>query len=292
VSATPVCLANAHLRVEVSPLGAELQKLADAAGRDYLWSGDPQWWNGRAPLLFPMVGRASRDAIRIDGVDYPLPQHGFARRATFEVVEATPTRAVFRLTDSQATRAGYPFAFRLDVAYELRGSTLSSVATVRNPGATPLPCAFGYHTAFRWPLPGASGAHEVVFEKPETAAIHKPADGLFSRESFANPFASGRATVESAMFEGGALIFVPLESRRVVFRSVDGGPAVHVAFPNLPHFALWTKPGAPYLCLEPWQGYAAPEGYEGEFSARPGVVEIAPGASRDFAMDIIIEPGA
>jgi len=283
-------LANADLAVEIAPLGAELIRVADAEGREYLWNGDPQWWRGRAPLLFPMVGRALGDRIKVDGRYYPMPQHGFARRSTFEIAEKTATRAHFRLTDSEATRAAYPFAFQLDVAYELIGATLRTMATVLNTGEAPLPCAFGYHPALRWPLPGAGGPHEVVFEKPEPAPIRKPVNEMLSRETFANPFTSGRAIVKPEMFAGGALVFDRIESRSVSFRAVDG-PAMRLDFPKLPHFALWTKPGAPYLCLEPWQGFSAPEGFDGEFSERPGVVAIAPGASRDFPLDIVIEGG-
>ena len=62
-------------------------------------------------LLFPMVGRAFGDQIKVDGVHYPLPQHGFARRSRFAAVEASATRCVLRLEDNEQTRAAYPFAF-------------------------------------------------------------------------------------------------------------------------------------------------------------------------------------
>ncbi len=287
MSDAPLALANGRLGVEVSPLGAELTRLADAEGRDYLWNGDPQWWSGRSPLLFPMVGRAAGDKIRIGGKDYTLPQHGFARRSRFAVVDAAPTRCHLRLEDSAETRAAYPFAFRLEVAYELRDATLAIRSTVANTGETEAPFAFGYHPAFRWPLPSAEGAHEVAFEHPETAPIRYPdaADGLLTSETFANPFATGRLTLTPQLFARGALVFEKLASRRVTF-SAAGGPSITLAFPGMPHFGLWTKPGAPFVCLEPWQGYAQIRGYEREFAERPGMASLAPGASRAFAIEI------
>jgi galactose mutarotase-like enzyme len=57
----------------------------------------------------------------------------------------------------------------------------------------------------------------------------------------------------------------------------------------MPHFGLWTKPGAPFLCLEPWQGFAAPVDFDGEFRDRPGVLTLAPGEMRRFVMDITIK---
>ena len=282
-----IVIANQKLRAEIAPLGAEMVRLSDSAGADWLHDGDPAWWNGRAPLLFPMVGRATGDRIRVDGELFPLPQHGFARRSVFSVVLTEPARAVLRLEADAATRAGFPFAFRLDLAYALDEATLNVVATVANADDRPMPFSFGYHPAFRWPLPGAKGAHELRFEKPEVSPIRRLADG-FLDASYDNPAASGVLALEPALFDDGALVFDELQSRRVAF-GPPGGPELAVSFPGMPHFGLWTKPGgAPFLCLEPWQGFAAPLGFDGEFSERPGVVVLAPGEERRFVMDVTI----
>lgn len=282
-----ITLANSRLSAEIAAQGAELTSLRDASGRDFLWDGDPQWWLGRAPLLFPMVGRASADRIKVAGRYYPLPQHGFARRRRFEIVSASSTDCLLRLSADDETRAAYPFAFRLDVAFELRESTLAVRATVFNEGEVPLPCAFGFHPAFRWPLPGAEGAHEVAFDREETAPIRILADGLLAAEELPSPVERRRLRLAPALFELGALIFDRLASRRVVY-GAPGGPSVAVVFRDMPHFGLWTKPGAPFVCLEPWQGFAAPVGFDGEFADRPGVVSIAPHADRVFAMEIAV----
>jgi galactose mutarotase-like enzyme len=282
-----VTLANGRLSAEISALGAELIRLRDAGARDYLWDGDPQWWAGRAPLLFPMVGRATADRIKVDGQYYSLPQHGFARRGRFEVVSSAPTRCLLRLRDSDETRAAFPFAFLLDVYYELHESALAVEAEVFNEGDVSLPCSFGFHPAFRWPLPGGEGAHAIVFDQDETAPIRVLADGLLALEDHPNPVEGRRLRLDAALFERGALIFDRLVSRRAVF-CAPGGPSIAVSFPDMPHFGLWTKPGAPFVCLEPWQGFAAPVGFDGEFAERPGVISIAPGESRVFAMDIAI----
>jgi galactose mutarotase-like enzyme len=237
-----------------------------------------------------MVGRAHGDRIKVGGQYYSLPQHGFARRSHFETVEAEPERCLMRLTDTEETRAAFPFEFRLDVAYQLNDDKLDVVAMVFNEGQTLLPCGFGFHPAFCWPLPGASGAHEVTFERPETAPLHHPVDGLLSSEIFDNPFASGRLALEPNLFARGAFILTGIASRRATF-GVAGGPSVTVAFADMPDFGLWTKPGAPFVCLEPWHGFAAPEGFDGEFAERPGIVHISPGASRSFAMEILIDAG-
>ncbi|WP_298356862.1 aldose 1-epimerase family protein [Rhodoblastus sp.] len=280
-----IALSNDWIGVEIAALGAELIRLRDKGGRDFLWSGDPQYWNGRAPLLFPMVGRALGDQIKVGGKHYPLPQHGFARRSRFETVSVSPTRAVQRLEDSEATRAGFPYRFLLDIAHELRGATLAVSATVTNPGEVSLPVSFGFHPAFRWPLPGANGQHEIMFEKDETAPVRRLDEGLIAPRDVPTPVAGRRLKLDHALFAEGALIFDALASRRLVYGPSDG-PSLAFSFPDLPHLALWTKPDAPFLCIEPWQGFAAPAGFDGEYAERPGVVTIAPGAERVFAMEI------
>src|ERR1700740_438500 len=113
-----VRIASSALTAEINPFGAELWRLQDAPGRDLLWDGDPAWWTGRAPLLFPIIGRLPGDRFIHDGQTYELPKHGFARRRVFEVVRREPALARFRLAADAETRAAYPFDFVLEAEFE------------------------------------------------------------------------------------------------------------------------------------------------------------------------------
>src|SRR5215212_9901715 len=108
-----VSISSPHLQAQVSENGAELVRLQDEQGRDLLWDGDPAFWTGRSPLLFPVVGRVHDDRILVDGGTYDLPKHGFARNSRFEIVDARPTQCTFRLISSEATLKRYPYPFRL-----------------------------------------------------------------------------------------------------------------------------------------------------------------------------------
>lgn len=110
-----ITIATAQLSAAINPFGAELTHLRDADGRELMTDADPAFWTGHAPLLFPIVGRLNGDVLHIDGADYPMKQHGFARRSLFTLVEQSATHAVFLLQDSAETRAVYPFAFALRV---------------------------------------------------------------------------------------------------------------------------------------------------------------------------------
>jgi galactose mutarotase-like enzyme len=282
-------IASTALTARIDPFGAELQSLTDAKGREYMSSGDPAFWSGRAPLLFPIVGRLNNDTLLVDGETYTLEKHGFARRSAFQIVSHDASSATLRLTDGPATRAMYPFAFELEAQFALTESTLAMTMTVRNPGGTPLPASFGYHPAFAWPLHGSDRAvHEIIFacNEPEPLRRITP-EGLIGPEPKPSPVTGNRFTLTDDLFADDALVWTDLNSRRLAYGAA-AGPRLDIGFPDTPHLGIWTKPGAAFVCIEPWAGRADPEGYTGEFRDKPGVIEIAPGASRSFRMDITV----
>ena len=290
--AAPLRIASDALAAEISELGAELRTLTDAQSRDLLWDGDPAFWTGRAPLLFPIVGELSGGAYRLDGRGYPMPKHGFARRSTFVVVAHAHDRITLRLDASDATRTIYPFDFRLDVSYAITGATLTLTAVVSNLGEAALPASFGFHPAFRWPLPyGEPRAdHRLTFAEAEPAPIRRiDGQGLLTPSEHATPVRGRALHLNDALFEDDALIFDRLASRSLTYGAATG-PSLEIAFPDMPLLGVWTKPGAGFICVEPWQGCADPQGFDGEFRDKPGVVQIAPGAARSFAMRVTLRP--
>jgi len=280
-----VIISSSQLRAEVSADGAELIRLQDENGRDWLWDGDPTFWAGRSPLLFPIVGRARNDRIRINGSEYELPRHGLARISCFEIEEASSSQCRLRLRSSGATLKCYPFPFQLDVIYFIEGATLSIVAAVTNTGPASLPISFGFHPAFRWPLPyGAPReAHEIHFEQEETAPIRRPVEGLISHDVEASPVRGRTLALHDSLFEADALVFDRLRSRSVEYGAY-GSASLRVDFPRMPHLGIWSKPGAGFVCIEPWQGHADPQGFADEFSNKPGIVTVQPGEERLFTM--------
>lgn len=280
-----VSLVSEELSADVALIGAELRRLDDAVGNSLLWDGDPAFWTGRAPLLFPIVGGLAGDAFRHGGRAYALPRHGFARRSTFALIDRGTAHVTLRLEDDDATRAVWPFAFRLDVTHRLRGATVETVAEVTNRSTEPMPTAFGFHPAFRWPLPGAGprAAHVIRFEKAEAAPVRRlDAAGLLDPTARPTPVAGDALALDDALFHDDALIFDRLESRRLTFGA--GDVSLDVAFEGMPHLGLWTKPGAGFLCIEPWQGHADPAGFVGDLADKPGMIALAPGETRCFAM--------
>ncbi|SIN60589.1 Galactose mutarotase [Parasphingorhabdus marina DSM 22363] len=282
-----VSIASDGLRAAIHPLGAELWSLRDMQDRELMTDADPAYWTGRAPLLFPIVGRLRHDRYRLEGREYAMEKHGFARRQQFELTQSADGRATFSLCANATTRAQYPFEFRLDMAFELKGAELRKTATVANQDDRDMPFSFGFHPAFAWPLPfgGAAGEHEIHFEKAEPAPIRRIGvePGLIAPAPRPSPVRGRTLRPEYALFEEDAIIWDDLASRQLTW-GVPGQTRLDIAFPDTPWLGIWQIPGARYLCIEPWAGMADPAGYDGDFTDKPGMMTLAPGESRSFHM--------
>jgi galactose mutarotase-like enzyme len=288
--AETVSIRSEGLAAEINVLGAELWRLADAAGRDLLWDGDAAFWTGRAPILFPVVGGSAGGKVTVEGRDLPMDRHGFARRQPFAVVEHSASAVRLRLEANAATRAIWPFDFRLDMVFSVAGSRLEMVAEATNLDARPMPASFGYHPALRWPLPYGEprAAHRIRFDAPEPGPIHRiDASGLVKPDGLPTPVDGYTLMLDDALFEDDVLIWYDLTSRGLTY-GAPGAPALTVTFPGMPMLGVWTKPRAGYVCVEPWQGTADNMGFAGDIAGRPGMLKLLPGETRRFPMGIAL----
>lgn len=286
---THVQITSGKFTASINPLGAELWSLTDAKGRELMTDADPAYWMGRAPLLFPIVGRLNRDSYLLEGREYALAKHGFARRMTFGVVEQDNMSVRFRLDADEETRRVYPFDFRLEATFVVEDTTLFMTVTVINQGRIDMPFSFGFHPAFAWPLPYGGGKHQhmILFEQDEPAPIRrlKGETGLLAPEHFPSPITNNALVPTHEMFEADALIWDQLESRRLKW-GVPGRPSLDIGFPDTPWLGIWQKPRANYLCIEPWAGMADPVDFDGDIWMKPGINRLAPGAQREFHMNV------
>jgi galactose mutarotase-like enzyme len=220
-----------------------------------------------------------------------MPKHGFARNSLFDLVERSSNGATLRIQDSDATRATYPFAFRLDISFELSGPTLTVTARVTNRDVRAMPVSFGFHPALRWPLPfgGAREDHRIIFSLDEPEPVRRiNAAGLLEPTAHASPVIGRTLWLRDELFIDDAIIFDRLKSAALEY-GTDGFPAIVITFTNLPDLGIWTKPGAGFICIEPWQGLNDPQGFEGDIWSKPGIIAVAPGATREFSMNILLE---
>ena len=284
-------MTNGWITAVVLAQGAELCSLQGENGHEFLWQAGPEWPR-HAPVLFPIIGRLAGDTYTHDGHTYRLTQHGFARDRRFTWVARTETSCVLRLEDDPESHTQYPYPFSLEFAYQLENDGLTLRYTVSNPGEGVLPAALGAHPAFVWPiLPGTTKEeHELRFARDETAPIHGVSGGLLTAAVHTSPVVDRVLELRPELFADDALVFTTLSSRSVRFSGHDT-PVVEMAWEGFEQLGVWSKPsGADFLCIEPWHGYASPEGYTGDLMEKPGMMLLPPGTQRELQWTVRLLP--
>ena len=282
-------LRRGGLAARVDTLGAELVSCRREGGPEYIWTGDPAYWAGRNPLLFPVVGNLRDGKVRIGGREYAMARHGFARRREFVLEGRGEDWVRLVLSADPDTLAMYPFPFRLTVEQRLEDGGFSTAVTAANTGSAPMPFCLGAHTGFRCPLEAGERFedYELVFPQKETCPSLALREGLLDRDR-AIPCLEDTDVLplDYRWFdELDTLIFEGLASKRVTLRSRRSGRGVTVRFDGFPMLAFWTAPGkrAPYLCIEPWHGCAAAWQEGPEFTDKAHCITLAPGERRTLA---------
>ncbi len=270
-----VTLKNEKMTVTIEELGAEMQSITAADGTQYLWNGDPTYWDGRAPVLFPICGRVFDDQYRYKGKTYELPIHGFANFHVFTVESLSDTEAVFFLCDNEDTRRMYPFAFELRVRYALESDRIVIGYAIHNPSENaPLLASVGSHEAYA--CPEGLAAYDVVFEKEEPLNSHYGGRGI-THATYSVDAPGGILSLSDDRFAEGSLVFRSLQSKEVTLRNRETGRGVTVNFDGIETLLFWTKPGAPFICIEPWCGLPCWEDFNGELAEKEGIRHIAAG---------------
>lgn len=269
-----VVLNNGTVTAEISEKGAEIRRLK-VNGEDRLWSGDANFWTGTAPVLFPICGGLKGDKFIFDGKEYMLKKHGFARDSVFELEKATGTSAVFLLKSNEQTLKSYPWEFEFRVKYTLSGASVKVEYDAVNLSQTVMYTAVGSHEAYA--CDGGIENYDVIFERKETLKTHRLDGTLISRNTDTVLYESNTLPLYTEYFSIDALIFTDIKSRFVTLRNRINGKSVSVDFGGFDYLLLWTKPGAPYLCIEPWTTTPSytDDGYD--LSVKEGMTQVNPG---------------
>lgn len=250
---------NDFLKIAVKNTGAELSSLI-ANGKEYLWQGDARFWGGQAPILFPFVGKLKDDTYFYNGQSYSLPQHGFFRRSnSVALTEKTKDKLTFSLESNEETKKNYPFDFEFITSYELKNNSLSIEHTVVNKGKETLYFSLGEHPAFHCSLQNPLESYDqcyLDFEKEETAQIHLLDQGLIGAKKANLLKNSNRLNLHSSIFDKDALVLKKMTSKKVTLLHKTEGKLVTLSYPDFPFLGIWSKPGAPFVCIEPWLGIA------------------------------------
>jgi galactose mutarotase-like enzyme len=284
-----ITIQNQNLSAAIHPNGAELKSLKNLqTGFEYIWQADPTYWNRSAPILFPIVGEVKNGVFTVDGSQYAIGRHGFARDSVFTVNRQTETEAVFTLESNAETLKIYPFEFSFSVGFKLEGNKLVTTFTVNNTGPKTLNFSVGAHPAFNLPT-GNIEDYYIEFEKPETLSRHLLKDNLFSGETELVINNSNTLPLTTAFFDKDAVVFKNMASTKMSLKSKTGDYNLTMDFEGFPYFGIWTKPNChQFLCLEPWCGLADNANFNGEFSEKEAIVSLSPNAvfERHFTIEV------
>ncbi len=276
-------LRSDKLTVLISSLGAELQSIKDQHGVERLWQGDPAYWTGRAPILFPMAGGLREDRYLLDGKSYPMPKHGYVRRLEWAVESAVDDSATFLMTQKHE---GFPFDYEYRVTFTAVGDRLQVEHTVRNTGSRTFWYGMGGHEAYA--TPEGIEDYELVFDEPENFDDYVLDGNLIKREPVRMAENTAVLPLMTEYFAVDALVFRTLRSRGVTLRCKSHSRTIRVEYPGHDVLMLWTKPGAGYLCIEPWIN--APDFTDSDLriERKPGCIRLAPAETETRTHTIIV----
>ncbi|WP_342647244.1 aldose 1-epimerase family protein [Mucilaginibacter sp. CSA2-8R] len=276
-----IVIENEFLKVAISTKGAQLSSLYHKKTQtEHMWQADPAIWPWHAPNLFPVVGGLVNNHINIDGKTYSLSRHGFARQSDFKVAEATADHAVFALTANAQTLEVYPYHFSFQVLYTLIENSLRVTYKVVNLDNQTIYFSVGGHPAFNVPF-GNQGSYEdyyLEFETTEPLETHVlSAEGYFNGETHPVKLQGKKLYLTRSLFDNDALVFKNINSRMVTIKSDKHDQTLSVEFPYYKHLGIWAKPGANFVCIEPWLGYADNTVPASDISTKPAIQKLEKG---------------
>lgn len=260
-----ITLQNESLKIDISPIGGELQSIYDKKDKiEYMWQGNPEYWSGKAPNLFPYIARLKDDCYFYQGQRYEMKRHGFLRHTELSVEIHTDDMVVFSMADSEFTRNQYPFAFRFLLQYRLTGRMLQIIYSVENRDDKTMYFGVGGHPGFGIPLEKNQKFEDYYLEFSEKC---EPQQILFSDSCFVldktapYPLEDGRKIqLKHELFDGDALV-LKNAAHSVSLKSGQSRHMITVQYPDMEYIGFWHKPhsDAGYVCIEPWSSLPARE---------------------------------
>lgn len=284
-------ITNDELTIQMEEKGAEFYSIQDKNGHEYLWQGDPEYWTGRAPNLFPYIARLTEGKYTLNGKSYDMDKHGFAKNTVFDVEQVSESKIVFRIHDTDETRKQYPFSFTFSITYELDGNRLLMTYDVKNCSDTTMYFGVGAHPGFRVPIESGLDFDDYYLEFNEAADAKRVG---FSEDCFLNgedvSFAledGVKLPLHHHLFDDDAIVLMDM-AKSVTLKSDKGSRAIRVEYPDMDYLGLWhwPKSDAPYICIEPWSSLPSRKNMIEDFATQPSLLSL--GAGEEYKNQIVI----
>lgn len=288
---------NGVLEAGINQKGAELVSLVRSSdNRQYMWSGDANYWNRVSPVLFPFVGKLNGQKYKYKDVWYEgISQHAFARDMEFTLAEKKEDSIWFKLDSTKETQKIYPFSFTFEIGYKLEANSIKVIWKVYNNSQQIMYFSLGAHPAFLCPEDG-KGSKDGYFIN-----LHTDAEAIESGELTANGLLGditktfsldkGCLKVTDKMFDKDALILDSSSIKKVSLENLQRQEYLSVSF-DTPLLGIWSpaKKAAPFICIEPWYGRCDREGFTGSLQEREYGNELKEGEvfERSYTIEVNI----
>lgn len=270
-----ITLKNKFLTASFNEVGAELKSLV-FGGTEYIWEGRSEVWAGSCPILFPICGGLKDDKYTLNGNEYTLQKHGYARFKTFEIEDITDNSVVFLHKSDKETKKSFPFDYELRIIYTLTDKAVNVDYLVKNLSGDTMYFSIGSHEGYY--TPEGIEDYDVIFPQNETLNAYVLYGNLLSNQQLPIIKDSNILPLYDKYFTVDALVFKSLKSESATLRNRKTGRAVRVDFPDADYFLLWHKPNAPYICLEPWSGIPDIVGSSYDITKKEGIIALEGGA--------------
>ena len=280
-------LKNDRLTVSISSKGAEIVSIKNADGVEYLWDGDEKYWNRHSPILFPIVCGLWKNTYRIDGKEYHMNRHGFARDMEFSVESVSPYFVIYNLTYNEETLKVYPYKFKLSITYALCENSIAVKWEVSNIDDKVMHFQIGGHPAFI--VPGNEKGKELhgklSFDCANPTRLYGNEGGCLKETRDTVETTKGEKDANhwaftEHSFDDDAVIIDHCQMHEIDILDEKDIPHVKVKF-DAPCVGIWSPAGkhAPFVCIEPWYGVTDKAGFTGEFRDKYLMNSLLPGAS-------------
>ena len=289
-TALKTTISNSKASVTINHKGAELTSLQNTdTHKEYIWDGNPQYWEKHSPILFPIVGTLKDNSYTYNNKIYSLSRHGFARDMDFDLIssysEMSHAEAVFSLRKNNETAKIYPFDFELRISYILNNSELHVAYKVINNGSNVMYYSIGGHPALA--LPKKFEMYSLKFEANEKLISHQLENDLLSDKTKEIALSNNQLPLSYSLFENDALIFKKIKSKQITILE-NNVPILNFKYNGFPNFGIWTKNNAPFICLEPWAGYSDVLNYSGNLENKEGIQKLHHNAFNEYRFSIEI----
>jgi len=244
-----------EIEIEINSRGAEQESLS-AFGQEYIRSRD-DFWNRKAPILFPIVGKLRDLKTYIDGNLYSMGQHGFARDKEFILSKETENSLEFMLKWDEESLKIYPYRFILYVKYTIEDHKVLVDIRIENDDDKEIYFNIGGHPGFKLPMEENLKFEDYQIEFEQTESFDAPtvsSNGTLNFDNIVEYRDLKVINLNYKYFEIDAIVAPHLKSRYVTL--THDGKGIKFDFYGFNTLAIWTRPNAPFVCLEPWLGYA------------------------------------